>query len=361
VPASPLFEPMTLRGTTLRNRVWVAPMCQYSAENQDGLPGDWHLVHLGSFAQGGAGLVFTEATGVNPAGRISPQDLGLWNDEQQSAFSRITAFLHSQGAAAGIQLAHAGRKGSVYRPWAPARGTVPANEGGWTPVAPSPIAFPGYAVPAALSVDEIDGIVDDFASAARRAVVAGFDVLEVHGAHGYLVHQFLSPLSNNRDDEYGGSLENRARILLRIVTAIRAAVGEKPPLFVRLSATDWTDGGWDEEQTATVAHWAQDAGADIFDISSGGNVAGASVPLGPGYQVPLATSVKGAGGVRVSAVGLITTPQQAHQIVASGQADAVMLGRELLRDPHFVLRAAHELGEEIDYWPAQYTRGAWAV
>jgi 2,4-dienoyl-CoA reductase-like NADH-dependent reductase (Old Yellow Enzyme family) len=356
---SALFAPMTLRGVTLRNRIWVAPMCQYSADLEDGMPSDWHLVHLGAFAQGGAALVITEATAVSPEGRISPQDLGLWNDAQLVAFSRITAFLHSQGAAAGIQLAHAGRKASSFRPWAAERGTVPAESGGWSTVAPSAVAFPGLDTPAALTAAQLDEVVEHFVAASRRSISAGFDVLEIHAAHGYLLHQFLSPLSNRRDDEYGGSLENRARLLLRIVTGIREAVGDDVPLFVRLSATDWVEGGWNEQETATVSQWALDAGADLFDISSGGNVAGATVPMGPGYQVPLASFVKSDAGVRVSAVGLITTPAQANHIVSSGQADAVMLARELLRDPHFALRAAHELGEPIDYWPSQYLRGAW--
>jgi 2,4-dienoyl-CoA reductase-like NADH-dependent reductase (Old Yellow Enzyme family) len=342
----------------VRNRVWVAPMCQYSAEAGDGVPTDWHLVHLGSFATGGAGMVMTEAAAVSAEGRISPQDLGIWNDEQVDAFARITAFVHAQGATTAIQLAHAGRKASTYRPWAPERGTVPESEGGWPTVGPSPIAFPGYAAPRELSVSEIDDVVDDFVAAAQRAIAAGFDVLELHGAHGYLIHQFLSPLSNQRTDEFGGSLENRARLLLRIVTEVRAAVGESVPLFVRFSATDWTDNGWDEHQTATVAGWATQAGADVFDISTGGNVAGVIIPLSPGYQVPFASHVKDTASVRVNAVGLITTPTQANTIVTSGQADAVMLGREMLRDPHFALRAAHDLGIELDYWPDQYVRAA---
>ncbi|MCS5721351.1 NADH:flavin oxidoreductase/NADH oxidase [Herbiconiux sp. CPCC 203407] len=352
---SALFRPLALRSVTLRNRVWVAPMCQYSADEHDGMPSDWHLVHLGSFAIGGAGLVLTEATAVSPEGRISPEDLGIWNSEQQAVFSRITAFIRAQGAAAGIQLAHAGRKASTYRTWSEVQGTVPESEGGWPTVAPSAVAFDGYERPRALEADELPGIVDDFRAAARRAVDAGFEVIEVHAAHGYLLHQFLSPLSNERTDAYGGSLENRARLLLEIVRAVRAEIGDDLALLVRFSGTDWVEGGWDAEQTATVAGWAAEAGADLFDISSGGLVP-ASIPVGPLYQVPLATEVKERAGVAVSAVGLITTAQEAEGVVASGRADAVMLARELLRDPHFPLRAAGELGAEIDYWPAQYLR-----
>lgn len=356
---SPLFDAITIRGVTVRNRIWVAPMCQYSAENNDGIATDWHLVHLGAFAQGGAGLVMTEAAAVSPEGRISPEDLGIYNDSQAAALARITAFLHQQGATAAIQLAHAGRKASTFRPWAPQHGSVPADEGGWPTVAPSTIPYDGYAAPAALTAAGIDTVVADFIAGARRAVSAGFDVIEIHAAHGYLIHQFLSPLSNDREDEYGGSLANRARLLLRIVTGIRTAIGDEVPLIVRFSGTDWTENGWDEAQTAEVSVWAQEAGADIFDISSGGNIAGARIPVGPGYQVPLASFVKTNAGVRVSAVGLITTPQQAEAILTNGDADVVMLAREMLRDPHFALRAAHELGTEIDYWPSQFVRARW--
>jgi 2,4-dienoyl-CoA reductase-like NADH-dependent reductase (Old Yellow Enzyme family) len=351
-----LFTPFTVRAVTVRNRIWVAPMCQYSAENRDGIPVDWHLVHLGSFATGGAGLVMAEATAVSPEGRITPQDLGLWNDEQATAFARITGFLRAQGATTAIQLAHAGRKASTYRPFASEHGSVPAAEGGWQTVAPSAVPYPGYAVPTELDLAGIDTVVDDFVAAARRAVTAGFDVLELHAAHGYLLHEFLSPLSNTRTDAYGGDLAGRAKILLRVVREVRAAIGGDVPLFVRFSATDWAEGGWDEAQTAIVSEWAKDAGADLFDISTGGNVAGVSIPLEPGYQVPFADFVKRNAPVEVSAVGLITTPGQANEVITSGRADAVMLGRELLRDPHFALRAAADLGIDIDYWPAQYVR-----
>ena len=356
---SALFEPITIRGTTVRNRLWVPALCQYSVEKQDGVPTDWHLVHLGSFAIGGAGLIMSEATAVEPIGRISPHDTGIWNDEQVEAWRRVTDFLHERGAVAGMQLAHAGRKGSTHRGWNPrARGTVPAADGGWPTVAPSAIAFDGYDAPRELTTDEIADVVTAFADAATRAIAAGFDLVEVHAAHGYLLHQFLSPLSNQRTDSYGGSLENRARIVLETVRAVRAAVGDDVPVFVRFSATDYTEGGWDQEQTAIVSGWAQEAGADFFDISTGGNVA-ATIPLGPGYQVPFADFVGQAAGVPVNAVGLITEASQAEDIIASGKADAVMLGREMMRDPHFALRAAHELGVDLDYWPAAYVRARW--
>jgi len=351
-----LFDPITVRSTAVRNRLWVAPMCQYSCLDRDGVPTDWHLAHLGSLARGGAGVVIAEATAVTPEGRITPEDAGLWSDAQEAAWARITAFVRAQGAVPGIQLAHAGRKASTFSPWGDARdGSVPLAEGGWQTVAPSAVAFEGYATPRELAASELPTLVQAFADAAARAVRAGFGLVELHAAHGYLLHQFLSPLSNRRADAYGGSLENRARLLLEVVRAVRVAVGEELPVLVRFSATDWADGGWDAEQTATVAGWARDAGADLFDISTGGLVAGVRIPLGPGYQVPFAERV-GEEGVPVSAVGLITEPAQADAVIREGRADVVMLGRELLRDPHFPLRAAHELGVELDYWPPQYLR-----
>ncbi|MBC7590107.1 MAG: NADH:flavin oxidoreductase/NADH oxidase [Salinibacterium sp.] len=356
-----LFSALTLRGTTFRNRLWVAPLCQYSVEKRDGVPTDWHLVHLGSFALGGAGLVMTEATAVNAVGRISPQDTGIWNDEQQAAWSRITSFIRSQGAVAGIQLAHAGRKASTARQWDHHRGTWSLEDGGWQSVAPSAIAFAGYDTPRALERTELAGIVADFAASATRAIDAGFQLLEIHAAHGYLVHQFLSPLSNERTDEYGGSLENRARLLVEIVAAIRAAVGTDVPILVRFSATDWAEGGWDQEQTATVAGWSRDAGADFFDISTGGLIGGVRIPLSPGYQVPFAEFVHETAEAPVSAVGLITEARQADEIITSGKADAVMMGREMMRDPHFAWRAAAELGVELDYYPPQYTRARYSL
>lgn len=353
---SALFTPLTIRDVTFRNRLWVAPLCQYSVDKHDGVPVDWHLVHLGSFALGGAGLVMTEATAVNAVGRISPEDTGIWNDEQQQAWARIVSFLHSQGAVAGIQLAHAGRKGSTWKHWDERQGTVPAEDGGWEPVAPSAIAFEGYATPRALDASELPGITADFVSAARRALDAGFDLLEIHAAHGYLLHEFLSPLSNERTDDYGGGLENRARLLLEVIRAVRAEAGEGVPILVRFSATDWADDGWDENQTGIVAGWAREAGADFFDISTGGLVSGVRMTIGRGYQVHFAHHVRSAADSPVSAVGLITEAAHAEEIIASGQADAVMMGREMMRDPHFAWRAAHELGVELDYYPPQYLR-----
>ena len=298
---SALFNPMTLRSLTMRNRLWVAPLCQYSVTEADGVPTDWHLAHLGSFARGGAGLVMAEATAVTPEGRISPHDTGIWADDQREAWRRIVQFVHSQGAAAGLQLAHAGRKASVYPEWGETTeghsgsGTMPVEQGGWQTVSASPIAFEGYEPPVSLDAQGIEDVRLAFIAAARRAVDAGFDLVEVHAAHGYLLHQFLSPLSNGRADEWGGSLENRARLLLDIVRGVRAEVGPDLPVLVRFSGTDWTEGGWDEQQTATVAAWALEAGADLFDISSGGLVR-ARIPVGPGYQVPLAEHVRTASG-----------------------------------------------------------------
>lgn len=355
--AIPLFSPLTLRSVTMRNRLWVAPMCQYEVVKQNGVPTDWHLVHLGSLARGGAGLVMTEATAVSPEGRISGEDTGIYTDEQRDAWRRIVDFIHGQGATAGIQLAHAGRKGSQWREWLPDTGTRPVSAGGWRTVAPSEIPFEGYDTPIALNLAGIDEVVRDFTRAAHRAVEADFDVIEVHAAHGYLIHQFLSPLANERTDEYGGSLENRSRLLMRVVTAVREAIGPDRALFVRLSATDWADGGWTPEETAQVASAALQLGADLFDISTSGILASPTIPVAPGYQVPFAAAVREATGAPVSAVGLITTAEQAAEIVASGKADAVMMARKLLRDPHFPLRAAAELGVEVDYWPQNYHRG----
>ncbi len=356
---SALFAPLTVRNTEFRNRIWVAPMCQYSVEECDGAPTAWHLVHLGSYASGGAGLVMAEATGVVPEGRISSWDLGLWNNDQRDAFRPIVDFIHERGARAGIQLAHAGRKGSTYRDWS-GKGTQAIADGGWQTLAPSAVAFPGYDEPRAMTTEDIDAVVEAWGAAATRAVEAGFDVVEVHAAHGYLIHQFLSPLSNLRDDEYGGSLENRARLLLRVVREVRAAVGDAIPVFVRFSATDWVEPeGWTLEQTVEVAGWAKEAGADLFDMSSGGLIAGVKIPSAPGYQVPFAAAVREATGAPTAAVGQITGPEQAEAIVAAGDADAVFMARQFLREPFFPLRAAHVLGETVDYWPPQYARGAW--
>ena len=350
-----LFRPITIRDLTIRNRVWVPPLCQYSVTERDGVPHDWHLVHLGSMAAGGAGLVVAEATAVSPEGRISDHDTGLWNDEQAEAWSRITRFIRSQGAASGIQLAHAGRKASVWPEPVRRPGSQPLDEGGWPTVSASAVAFDGLREPIALDEAGVLAVIEDFRQAARRAVEAGFDVVEIHAAHGYLVHQFLSPLSNRREDRWGGSLENRARLLLELVRTVRTEIGERMPLFVRFSATDWTEGGWDEAQTATVARWAEDAGADFFDVSTGGLVH-APIPVGPGYQAHLAEYVGDRAEVRVSAVGRITMPEQAERLVEAGEVDAVMFGKAMMRDPHFALRAAHQLGADTSMWPPQYLR-----
>lgn len=348
-----LFTRYAIGDVTFRNRLWVSPMCQYSAV--DGVPQEWHHTHLAQFASGGSGLVLSEATAVSPEGRISPEDTGIWTDEQRDAWTPIVAAVRARGAVAGIQLAHAGRKASTWSPFSGRHGSVSAEEGGWETVAPSAVAFEGFAEPAALDADGIDEVVADFAQAARRALAAGFQVLEIHAAHGYLLHQFLSPLSNTRRDEYGGSLENRARLLLRVVDAVRDAAPDAP-LFVRFSATDWAEGGWTVEETAIVARWAADRGADFFDISSGGLVAHQRIALGPGYQVGFAARVRREARVPVSAVGLISDAAQAEAILQAGDADAIMAGREWLRDPHLALRASVELGVDVDYWPPQYLR-----
>lgn len=331
-------------------------MCMYSAV--DGMPQEWHHTHLAQFASGGAGLVVAEATAVAPEGRISPRDTGLWNDEQRDAWTPIVRAIHDRGAVAGIQLAHAGRKASTWWPWADDRGSVPVGDGGWSTVAPSAVAFDGFDAPIALEITGIERLVDAFAAAARRALDAGFDVLEIHGAHGYLLHQFLSPLSNQRTDEYGGTLANRARLLLRVIDAVRAESGEDVALLVRISATDHADGGFTPEEAAVVGGWATEHGADFIDVSSGGLVAHQQIDLFPGYQVPLAETVRQGGRIPVSAVGLITAAEQAERVLAEGAADAIFAGREWLRDPHFALRAAHELGADVS-WPSQYLRARW--
>jgi 2,4-dienoyl-CoA reductase-like NADH-dependent reductase (Old Yellow Enzyme family) len=351
---SGLFDELKLRGLTLRNRIAVSPMCQYSST--DGLADDWHFVHLASRAVGGASLVFTEAAAVTAEGRISPQDLGIWTDAQADALARIVAFIASQGAAAGIQLAHAGRKASVRRPWDPP-GVVPESEGGWARVdAPSAIAFSkDTLVPHAMTEQEIAGVTARFVAATQRALAAGFHVIELHAAHGYLFHEFLSPLSNTRTDRYGGSFENRTRVLVETVNAVRRVWPESRPLFVRISASDYTDGGWDLPQSIELARALKPLGVDLIDASSGGNVATATIPLGPGYQVPFAAAIKREAGILTGAVGLITEAAQADEVIRSGQADLVLLAREMLRDPYWPLRAARELGQGIG-WPAQYLR-----
>jgi len=349
-----LFQPFQLRDIQLRNRIMVAPMCQYSSV--DGFANDWHFVHLGGFAIGGAALVMTEATAVEPRGRISPQDLGIYKDEHIEGLSRITRFLKEQGAVPAIQLAHAGRKASTYRPWAPEYGAVPEGQGGWQPIAPSAEAFSAdHAYPHELTREEITEIVQAFQKGAQRALAAGFEVLELHGAHGYLIHEFLSPLSNHRTDEYGGSLENRMRFLLEVVDATRAIMPERLPLLVRLSATDWTENGLTVEETAQISKALKHHGVDLVDVSSGGNVATAKIPTAPGYQVPLSEHVRREAGIPTAAVGLITEPEQANEILVQEQADIIALGRVLLRDPHWPLRAAHALHYDIA-WPKQYER-----
>ena len=349
-----LFEPLSLRGITLRNRIGVSPMCQYSSD--DGFANDWHFVHLGQFAVGGAAMVLTEATAVVPEGRISAQDLGLWKDEHVDFLAGIGRFVKAQGAIWGSQLAHAGRKASTIRPW-DGGGPASVASGGWTPiVGPSAIPFDAeYQTPEALDVDGIARVVNGFKDAARRALGAGMEVVEVHAAHGYLLHQFLSPLSNTRTDNYGGSLENRTRLLREVVQAVRDVWPEKLPLAVRLSATDWTDGGWTPDDTVALSRRLREDGADLIDVSTGGNVAKAQIPIGPGYQVEFAERVRREAAVASAAVGLITNPQQADTIVRAGQADMVFMARELLRDPHWPLRASRELRHDIA-WPPQYER-----
>ncbi|HVR25568.1 MAG TPA: NADH:flavin oxidoreductase/NADH oxidase [Candidatus Polarisedimenticolia bacterium] len=349
-----LFDSLLIRDIKFANRVFVSPMCQYSSN--DGYANDWHFVHLGSRAVGGAGMVLTEATTVLAEGRISPQDLGIWSDDHIEPLARIVRFIHDQGSVAGMQLAHAGRKASTYRPWE-GQGKVPETEGGWNKVvAPSAVAFADhYPLPEAASNEEIQAIVAAFGDAARRACEAGFRVVEIHAAHGYLIHEFLSPLSNQRTDAYGGSFENRTRILREIVAAVRRSWPERAPLFVRISATEWVDGGWDIQQSIELARQLRDSGVDLIDCSSGGNVAQAKIPVGPGYQTPFAERIRLESGVMTGALGMITSAVQAEHILATGQADAVVIAREMLRDPYWPLRAARELGQAIS-WPVQYLR-----
>ena len=351
-----LFDPLTIRDLTFANRAFVSPMCQYTSH--DGYANDWHFVHLGSRAVGGAGLVLTEATAVLPEGRISPQDLGIWADGHIEILSRIVSFIHEQGSVAGMQLAHAGRKASTRRPWE-APGKVPEGEGGWEKVmAPSALAFTdNYPMPQALTSDGIQEVVAAFAAAARRACQAGFRVLEIHAAHGYLIHEFLSPLSNKRADDYGGSFENRTRLCLEIVAAVRSTWPKELPLFVRISSTDWIDGGWNIDESVKLAGHLKPMGVDLIDCSSGGNVPHAKIPVGPGYQVPFAERIRHEAEIMTGAVGMITSPVQAEHIIRTEQADAVIMAREFLRDPYWALRAARELDEQIA-WPVQYLRAA---
>lgn len=353
--APPLLEPLTLRGVTLRNRIIVSPMCQYSSV--DGAANDWHVVHLGSRAVGGAGLVFTEASAVTTAGRISAQDLGIWKDTQVEGLAVVVREIKSHGAVAGIQLAHAGRKASVTRPWEGGQQRS-LDEGGWPTVAPSPIPFkPGDRAPEELTAEGIEEIVLAFGAATVRALSAGFEIIEIHAAHGYLLHEFLSPLSNHRTDAYGGSFENRIRLLCEVAGAVRSAWPSHLPLFVRISATDWASGGWDIEQSVELARRLAALGVDVIDCSSGGLVPGVKIPLAPGYQVEFAARIRREAGVPSGAVGLITESGQANDIIATGRADLVLLARQLLRDPYWPLRAARELGAAPE-WPVQYLRAA---
>jgi 2,4-dienoyl-CoA reductase-like NADH-dependent reductase (Old Yellow Enzyme family) len=350
-----LFDELKIRSVTLRNRVVVSPMCQYSST--DGFATDWHLVHLGSRAVGGAAAVIAEATAVTAEGRISPADLGIWKDAHIDTLARIAAFIRGQGAAAGVQLAHAGRKASVRRPWE-GGGAVADAEGGWTPMAPSAIAFEErYRTPGELDERGIRTIVEAFAAAAGRAKQARFQVVEIHGAHGYLIHEFLSPLSNRRQDAYGGAFENRTRFAREVVGAVRQVWPAELPLFVRISATDWVEGGWDPEQSVELAKQLKQLGADLIDCSSGGSSPAAKIPMGPGYQVPFAEKIRREAGVLTGAVGVITDAEQADEIIREGKADVVLLAREFLRQPYWPIHAAQELGREIA-WPPQYLRAA---
>ncbi len=350
-----LFDELTIREVTLRNRMVVSPMCQYSSV--DGFANDWHLVHLGSRAVGGASLIFTEASAVSPEGRISPQDLGIYKDEHVEQLARIARFLREQGSVPGIQLAHAGRKGSTLCPWE-GNAAVPESKGGWTPVAPSAIPFsPSYPMPVTLDEKGIRNIVKSFADAARRALEAGFQVIEIHSAHGYLLHEFLSPISNKRTDSYGGSLENRCRLVCEVVAAVRGVWPAEYPMFVRISATDWIPGGWDLEQSVALAEKLGPLGVDLMDCSSGGIAPGAKIPIRAGYQVPFAREIRHETNMMTGAVGLITSASQADTILREENADIVIMAREFLREPYWPLKVAHELGFPVT-WPAQYLRAA---
>ncbi|MEA5140202.1 NADPH dehydrogenase NamA [Arcicella rigui] len=352
---SQLFSSIKIKDIVLKNRIVVSPMCQYSSI--DGFANDWHFVHLGSRAVGGAGLVITEAAAVSPEARISPDDLGIWKDEHIEGLQKITTFIKANGAEAGIQLAHAGRKASVSSQWKGGQ-LVSEAEGGWQVVAPSTIPFNDtYGIPEALTKAGIEKVVNDFKMAAARALEAGFSVIEIHAAHGYLVHQFLSPLSNQRTDEYGGSFDNRIRLLLEIIAGIKSVWPKNLPLFVRISATEWAEGGWNEADSIRLVHILKNVGIDLIDSSTGGNIYNAKIPIGPSYQVPFAQNIKRETGILTGAVGLITTSTQMESILVTGQADLIFLARELLRDPYFPLRAAAELGQKDVQWPVQYERG----
>ena len=350
-----LLDTLTLRDVVLNNRIGLPPMCQYSA--QDGVAADWHFVHYGSRAVGGAGLMIIEATAVVPEGRISPGDLGLWNDQQIEPLARIAGFAKAQGCVAAVQLAHAGRKASVGLGWQPQR-TLGADEGGWVPVAPSPLSFgEGYAVPTELDTAAIAEVIAQFIASTRRAREAGFQSVEIHAAHGYLLHQFLSPLTNQRTDKYGGSFDNRTRLVREVVTAVRAEWPERLPLLIRLSATDWVDGGWNADETVELCRVLKTQGVDLVDVSTGGLVPSAKIPVGTGFQTEFAARIRREADIPTAAVGLITSPEQADHIVRTGQADVVLLGREMLRNPYWSLGAAQSLGK-ANTWPQQYLRAA---
>jgi len=349
-----LFSPLKIRNLELKNRIAVSPMCQYSSIN--GVPTDWHLVHLGSRAVGGAGLILTEATAVSPEGRISPDDAGIWNEEQVNAYKRITSFIKSQNSIPGIQLAHAGRKASTYSPWK-GSGEVTVENGGWRTLAPSNIPFAdNFPNPKEMDESDIKLVLDQFSIAAKRSIDAGFEIIELHFAHGYLVHEFYSPISNQRKDKYGGSLENRCRIAIEIAKSVREAIPDGTPLFARISSTDWVEGGWDIDQSVQLAKWFNELGVDLIDCSSGGNVSNDKIPAGPGYQIPFAQRIKNDVNILTGGVGLITSAEQAEQIIRTGQADLVILAREMLRDPYWTLHAAKKLNVDLQDFPKQYLR-----
>lgn len=350
-----LFEPITLRGLAVKNRIWIAPMCQYSAEGKDGVPTSWQMTHLVSRAVGGAGMIIVEASGVSPEGRITPWCTGIWNNQQMLAWQQIVAECKKHGAKLAMQLAHAGRKASTHRE-SSGTGSVALADGGWQTVSATDKPFDTLAAPKRLDESEIAQLVQDFAKAAQLSVQAGFDAVEIHGAHGYLIHQFLSPISNDRTDRYGGSFENRTRFLMELIHEIRKTIPSEMPLMLRLSATDYIPGGWDEAQTANLSALATEAGVDLIDVSSGGIATGVKIPSGAGYQVPLSEYIANRIAAPVSAVGQITTAQQAEEILSKGLVDVIMIARASLRDPYWPLRAAHELGVEVG-WPEQYLRG----
>lgn len=350
---SALFSPLKIRGIELKNRIAVSPMCQYSS--LDGMPTDWHFVHLGSRAVGGAALVMMEATAVSPEGRITPDDAGIWSDIYSDAYKKITGFISSMSSVPGIQLAHAGRKASTYSPWK-GKGEVKIKDGGWQTLAPSPIPFAdNYPHPKEMTKNDIQSVVSQFEAAAERGIRAGFKLIELHMAHGYLIHEFLSPLSNHRKDNYGGSLENRCRLALEVAGTVRAKIPQTIPLFVRISASDWVRDGWNIEQAVQLALWLKESGVDLIDCSGGGNIADAIIPLGPGYQVPFSQKIKKEADILTGAVGLITSPTQAETIIRTGQSDIVILAREMLRNPYWPLKAAKQLNVDVD-WPVQYLR-----